>query len=726
MKRFLTTALRHISLLIVAAIAVMLLLREPDAEERAATIADFLDRDENGHITAAEFDGVRPDRGLLPKFEFLRRLTISNTVVDQQLLQELSSLRNLVALSLAGCEINNVRLLEFRRLSRFKELDLSGTSIGTGDFDGLNFPGLTTLKLNDCDWVDDETLQELSTLGTLQALQLRGTEISDDGVKHLASLPSLRHLTLDRCINLTDQTLQHLGMMKSLRSGRMSGRNLSLKAARQFYQESPSVDFWIPLADFSEMQSILDQTFAFGETAPETYATLLLSELTTLRITHHAELDYSPLADLPNLSHLHIWGATVDDDVLRQLPRISGLTSLNISKSAVTDAAIDTLLPLKSLESLNLSDTQISNATIGKLEALPHLQALDISRTNVTDEGLADLKRLEGLRSLKADGLQITNLGLEYLLPWKSIEWAAQKRARGIDLSRSSVTGSGLILLADAPLNSATLTGLRVRDSDLNVIKSWRSITSLDLSDTLVTGDRLDLTRNLNLNRLLLDRTLVSDATLSRIELPDSLYSLSLSGTSVTGETLSVLSDTSVALLDVSNTPLSASGLSQALQLNARWLSLRGTPKDSARSLNLVPSSLPQSLVLDADSPLTTLLAEVSDSTPVSSLTLVGASDEHLTYAAKIPTLQTLTLSEGQFDRDGFRALAYHPGLTSLFLTECEVSRDAIKEIAEIHGLSVIQVFNRQTLENSNAFKSLQQARPDLTLLLRSETEAHP
>ena len=201
--------------------------------------------------------------------------------------------------------------------------------------------------------VTDAGLQTIGELTSLESLNLAGAAIRGGGLVHLAALNRLQHLDLSGT-EVEPAALQALGALPSLRS------------------------VVIPV------ESITDEV----------------------------------LPALGRLSHLHrldLAGAAITDRGLAGLAQLKSLQTLDLSKTSVTDFGLAHLADMTSLTQLRLSQTQITGAGLSHLGRLVHLEELDLADTSVDDAGLAHLSGLRHLRSLNLTGTRVRGFGLPNL-----------------------------------------------------------------------------------------------------------------------------------------------------------------------------------------------------------------------------------------------------------------------------------------------------------------------
>ena len=209
--------------------------------------------------------------------------------------------------------------------------------------------------------IDNRFLARLSSLTpNLQGLNLEYNQITDDGLKHLATLTELRSLSLAYCRRITDRGLQHLAPLTQL-------RNLNLR--------------WC-------------------------------DEITNDGLKHLA-----PFTDLRNLS---LAWCSITNDGLQHLATLTQLRGLNLAWCKITDSGLKHLAPFKKLKNLSLAwCSQITNDGLQHLATLTQLRGLSLARCDtITDDGLQHLEPFKKLENLSLQGCnEINGNRLNHLAP---------------------------------------------------------------------------------------------------------------------------------------------------------------------------------------------------------------------------------------------------------------------------------------------------------------------
>ena len=171
------------------------------------------------------------------------------------------------------------------------------------------------INLNNNRIIDDAEPSRLSELQHIENLNLNGTTISDEGLRHLSGLTSLRHLHLWQT-RVTNDGLDHLKDMQELRT-------LNLSATK------------------------------IGDGAVE------------------------KLVGLKNLTSLDIAAVPLTDAGIEPLQKMPWLGRISLSQTAITDESVPVLISLKNLHTLHVSGTGLTEAGIEQLtEALPNCRGM--------------------------------------------------------------------------------------------------------------------------------------------------------------------------------------------------------------------------------------------------------------------------------------------------------------------------------------------------------------
>ncbi len=125
------------------------------------------------------------------------------------------------------------RLADIPTLSR---LDLSQTRISDHGLRQLkNAPAITDLDLRYAELITGEGMSALKTWKHLKRLDLEGTKISDSALQHLSTLSSLESLNI-ACVLVTDAGLESLTALTNLKELILGGNKLTdagLQSLRQ-------------------------------------------------------------------------------------------------------------------------------------------------------------------------------------------------------------------------------------------------------------------------------------------------------------------------------------------------------------------------------------------------------------------------------------------------------------------------------------------------------------
>lgn len=275
-------------------------------------------------------------------------------------------------------QINNDDLLlllhlpNIELLKQMRSLSLRSTQ---ADDEGLGqiIPGLSqicNLSLSERP-ISNDGLKHVATLKSLKILDLSGTRLTDDGLAQIEGLKHIDTLYLSDT-QLTDAGLARLSSLPRLRYLRLSGTQVTDAGAKQIAQRLPQLN----------SLSISNTT------------------LTDQGLRH--------IARLRRVHSLTLGGTKITDAGLAHLQRLSYLRGLSLEGSQITSAGLRRLAAIP-LTSLTLDHSAgIDDMAVEHLAKFHELTQLLMKGTKLTDEGAAELRRrLPKLRVLthgKPDG----------------------------------------------------------------------------------------------------------------------------------------------------------------------------------------------------------------------------------------------------------------------------------------------------------------------------------
>ncbi len=243
---------------------------------------------------------------------------------------------------------------DHRLAAEIKALGGEASRMGrTPGFLGL-FGGANSfhIRVNGTEFGDEDLARLLQKHGhRIWGLDLRNTNVTDQGLRHLRGIPSLQHLVL--------------------------GNDDLRGFPDTHWPISPITD--AGLVHLRELPRLMDLS------------------LDGLPIT---DAGLAAIANLPNLGGLYLRRTKVEGPGLGQLKSLPKLILLYLDGSQVTDKGLSHLAGASNLQILSLNKLPLTAEGLKPLKALPQLQQLEITGCGLLDE------EVEGLRISKP-GLKI-------------------------------------------------------------------------------------------------------------------------------------------------------------------------------------------------------------------------------------------------------------------------------------------------------------------------------
>lgn len=224
--------------------------------------------------------------------------------------------------------------------------------------------------------VTDDQLALLRHLTKLRDLVIDDPDITDEGCRHLATLPALEFLLL-RGTRISNASLARLGRLHKLRVLRLENCRVTS-------------DGLASLADLHQLIVLDLSGTQVDDAGAERLAKFSQLQRVCLKRTRVSDRGLRALASLP--LH-HLW----------------------LDETRVTDAGLAHLREHTTLDTLRFCNTAVSDEGVGHLATIPHLSDLGLDNTRLTDAGAKELARCKGLTQLWVAGNHLSPEVIERL-----------------------------------------------------------------------------------------------------------------------------------------------------------------------------------------------------------------------------------------------------------------------------------------------------------------------
>jgi Leucine-rich repeat (LRR) protein len=309
------------------------------AVEALKKLATSMRQNGDGLIIEVNFRDAEVTDEAMQHLSGLRRvesiLFNDTAAITDAALEPIGKLATLRNLDLRGCPVSNAGMAHLKGLKKLKALRLSGKSGATTvDDEGFeHISALNGLKVLAADFLFGDMAAGISRLdgvSNLEELYLAGTTFDDEAAALLTRFPKLRQLRVSQS-QLSDQGLEHLAKLKSL-----------------------------TVLDLSENSQIFDGGLQHLSS---------MRQLTSLNLwrVNITDSGVEHLAGLTNLESLNLDNTQISDSGLQHLSRMTKLKFLHLGSTFISDAGLSQLEPLTSLEELRVTRTGVSEAGVATL-----------------------------------------------------------------------------------------------------------------------------------------------------------------------------------------------------------------------------------------------------------------------------------------------------------------------------------------------------------------------
>jgi len=222
----------------------------------------------------------------------------------------------------------------------------------------------------------DEDLQILHRIPGLYTVDLSFTRITDEGLKHFASLPEIRFLRLHET-SITQ--LENLGALPQLRELSISETQVDDEAAETLLR-------WPTLEYLAAAGTPLT------DRALDTIVRLPKLNHLTLEGHRFSRAGLAKLAGMKNLRSLTLQETAVDNDTVRLFGGLPNLEYLNLNRSDVTATAFETAGAFPELQHLYLDGCPVTDTDLATMVIPSKLTTIVLLETPITQSGVIRLQ----------------------------------------------------------------------------------------------------------------------------------------------------------------------------------------------------------------------------------------------------------------------------------------------------------------------------------------------
>jgi len=422
-------------------------------------------------------------------------------------------------------------------------LDLRDTQVGD---EGLaHFKGCTKLRFVDLEWtsVNDAGLATFKDCENLELLELSHTQVGDAGLAHFKGCRNLKVLGLAGT-KVGDDGLANFKDCANLQSLELSDTKVGDAGLIHF-------------KDCKNLNCIALPRTRVTDIGLACFRECKHLEYLRLSNTSVGDAGMAHFAGRTKLQELDLANTQVTDVGLANFKGCTNLTRLELYKTKVSDAGTASFQGFKNLDYLRLSHTQVTNTGLANFKECKNLTRLELVNVDIDEAGLEPFKECKKLTLLRLNRTKVSAAGSEGLkkaLLGCQIEWdggviagidvAAERKAAEYVLSiggRVKVNDqeTAIRALNKLPTDPFCLTAVelasneQVTDEGLAVVEKCK-LTSLDLTDTRVTDAGLVFFKDCpNLMILRLSGTQVSDGGLATFKDCKKLEELGLLNTQI-------------------------------------------------------------------------------------------------------------------------------------------------------------------------------------------------
>ncbi len=424
-----------------------------------------------------DFGSVKPDGQTMEKIgelTGLQALQLDVSHLPEQALMPLGKLKNLEYLSLAETATIDRELQWLVPLGSLKYLVLKGTKISDTGLKNIQKcrRSLRTLGLDGTN-ISDNELPIIDKCENLQFLSITNSKssITDAGLRSLTNLSELSDLRLNGNPRITAKGLLQLTGLKKLKTLRL----------RQTAITAKDLQIMKLLSQKMSLKTLVleDGSFTSGEVKRWHQALPhVLTIAATAAVAKPSEekiLHFPDRTSLGQLQSIPYAKKTVEARGTVRVPKSTSLY-LRVGYAAARDPSLLTAYGPDFFTGLDFSRVETDDTTVAKISALSGLRSLDLRDADLSEQGMKSVSKLKNLENLKLERTALTDQCTELLVPLRSL--------KRLSVDQTKITDDGLRNIQKCrKLRTLGLSQCHITDAGLRSVATLPELQELELSD---------------------------------------------------------------------------------------------------------------------------------------------------------------------------------------------------------------------------------------------------
>ena len=359
-----------------------------------------------------------------------REIVLRNFDLPDDVFETDENLQGLKILRMVACQGATNNFISVAALRRLEILSIESCAV---DNDGLNaiaeMSWLRQLDLQKSITSPNPQLSFLAGLKFLEKLDISYSQVRDNEILNLHSLPLLRHLNVSSCVHLTDESFIYISNhIDSLRSLNANGCNLITNTGVYHIAKTGRLrslnllyDYRITILGMKYIKTHLAKSLRCLHVAgwgglkekwlPQRYlgyvgCMTMLEEFTLGPSCGNTVQDFRFLTSLKCLKKLDVrFLSDVTTEGLSYLQELPVLEELVLAQCVNSDEALSVIAEIKTLKQLDIGkdwheEYNVSAAGLQHLQMLPKLEELKLNRCLLDADRMFHIGKIKTLRKL--------------------------------------------------------------------------------------------------------------------------------------------------------------------------------------------------------------------------------------------------------------------------------------------------------------------------------------